>query len=158
MNIITRPCNVTSADGIKRAMALSDGDVRLLESLGYTVEPVTTNPPAPEPVPPYRPFGRAIADATRVMVSQRNKGINKYGVTIEDAGLNAVQLLQHAREEAADLSVYLAQLEQTLQPHGWVMNAGHFNEQRTREVEVANEWVKQGWYVQAIYIGGRYQP
>jgi hypothetical protein len=52
----------------------------------------------------------SIAASIDVMLAQRMKGINKYGVSIEDAGLAAGELLAHAREEAADTSVYLAQL------------------------------------------------
>ena len=35
-----------------------------------------------------------------------------HGFAIEDANLSVPALIQHAREEAADLSVYLAQLEE----------------------------------------------
>lgn len=52
----------------------------------------------------------SIAASIDVMLAQRMKGINQYGVSIEDAGLAAGELLAHAREEAADTAVYLSQL------------------------------------------------
>ena len=58
--------------------------------------------------------GQAIGDATVVMVQQRAKGITKYGVTIEDSGLSAEELVRQAQEEAADASVYLAQAVRVL--------------------------------------------
>lgn len=50
-----------------------------------------------------------IAEAVRVMLSQREKGLEKYGVSLEDSKLDPIALIEHAQEEAADLSVYLAQ-------------------------------------------------
>lgn len=38
---------------------------------------------------------------------RRAMGLNKYGTTLEDAGLTRRQLLQHAKEEALDLAEYL---------------------------------------------------
>lgn len=58
--------------------------------------------------------GKAIEDALQVMIEQQTKGVTKYGVSIEDAGLDAAALVRHAQEEAADLSVYLAQLATVL--------------------------------------------
>lgn len=55
-----------------------------------------------------------LMSAVAMMDAQRTKGLEKYGVSLEDSGLTPKQLLQHAREEAADLSVYLAQLEVAL--------------------------------------------
>lgn len=52
----------------------------------------------------------SIKGATQLMLSQRDKGIAKYGQPIEKANLTAEELLQHAREEMADGSVYLTQL------------------------------------------------
>lgn len=62
---------------------------------------------------PSLDHGFAIESATAMMVKQREKGICKYGVSIEAANLSVPALIQHAREEAVDLSVYLAQLEET---------------------------------------------
>jgi len=59
-------------------------------------------------------FPASIAGATKMMFDQRDKGVAKYGVSLEDANLDAQALLQHAREEAADLGVYLAQLAATM--------------------------------------------
>jgi len=38
------------------------------------------------------------------------RGLNKYGVTLADAGLSRLQLLQHAKEEALDQAAYLQSL------------------------------------------------
>jgi len=38
------------------------------------------------------------------------RGLNKYGVTLGDAGLTRGQLLKHAQEEALDLAAYLQAL------------------------------------------------
>lgn len=40
--------------------------------------------------------------AVAALRSQAAKGLKKYGVTLEDAGLGAAELVQHAVEEAAD--------------------------------------------------------
>lgn len=55
-----------------------------------------------------------IANALAVMLAQREKGIAKYGKSLEDANLSPAELLNHAREEAADLSVYLSALDKAL--------------------------------------------
>lgn len=65
-------------------------------------------------------------------------GVEKYGHTLADAGLSPAQLVRHAREEAADLLVYLTALEDALswQPIdtappdvdlllGWMETFGH---------------------------------
>lgn len=72
--------------------------------------------------------GQAIGDATVVMVQQRAKGVAKYGVTIEDSGLSAEELVRHAQEEVADASVYLAQAMKA-------MKAVNLAEQRMGERE-----------------------
>ena len=41
---------------------------------------------------------------------RREMGLNKYGTTLEDAGLTRRQLLQHAKEEALDSAEYLQTL------------------------------------------------
>lgn len=69
--------------------------------------------------------GTAIGAAYEVMLQQREKGIAKYGVSIEDANLSVEELIRHAQEEAADASVYLAQ----------AMKAANKAEQRAQELE-----------------------
>lgn len=41
-------------------------------------------------------------------------GVEKYGHTLADAGLSPAELVRHAREEAADLLVYLTGLEASM--------------------------------------------
>lgn len=54
----------------------------------------------------------SVQSSIEMMMDQRRKGIATYGQGIEDAALSSSQLLRHAREEAADASVYLAQLQE----------------------------------------------
>ena len=42
---------------------------------------------------------------------QYNKGLSKYGTTLENANLNEAQLNQHANEEIVDLIEYCSQLD-----------------------------------------------
>lgn len=50
----------------------------------------------------------AVVEANRKLLLDRsNVGIQKYGVTLEKSGLTQRQYLQHALEEALDLSNYL---------------------------------------------------
>lgn len=42
-----------------------------------------------------------------LLINRELVGLGKYGVTLGDAGLSHAQLLQHALEEALDLSNYL---------------------------------------------------
>ena len=41
---------------------------------------------------------------------RRAMGLKKYGVSLDNAGLTSVQLLQHAKEEALDFAEYLQTL------------------------------------------------
>lgn len=50
----------------------------------------------------------AVVERNRQLLLQRSDvGIDKYGVTLENAGLSKKQILQHALEEALDLANYL---------------------------------------------------
>lgn len=53
--------------------------------------------------------GTAIESAKRAMLAQREKGMKKYGVPIEDSGLSPLDLILGAQEEVADAAVYLAE-------------------------------------------------
>ena len=46
-----------------------------------------------------------------IIDKQREKGITKYGGTIEGAELSPVEWIRHAQEEAADLMVYLEKIK-----------------------------------------------
>lgn len=50
---------------------------------------------------------RTIVSNCMALVSREVVGLDKYGVTLPDAGLTHEQLLQHGREEALDLANYL---------------------------------------------------
>lgn len=52
----------------------------------------------------------SIDAAISMMHDQREKGIAKYGKPIEKAGCTLLELVEHARQELADGSVYLGQL------------------------------------------------
>lgn len=52
----------------------------------------------------------SIALGTAAMLSQREKGVEKYGQPIEDAKLTAGELVVHAQQEMADGLVYTSML------------------------------------------------
>lgn len=43
-------------------------------------------------------------------------GVEKYGVTVDDANLTHKQWLQHAYEEALDLAIYLKRMMSQIEP------------------------------------------
>lgn len=45
--------------------------------------------------------------AIDVLRCQQQKGVERYGQTIEQSGLTRTEILDHAIEEAADLLIYL---------------------------------------------------
>lgn len=73
-----------------------------------------------EPVPvaqlpdAYEIGGKAIHAGISMMLAQRAKGLEKYGVAIEDAGLSADELCEHAQQEMADGLVYVSELRQQI--------------------------------------------
>jgi len=58
---------------------------------------------------------KAYEEIRDVLDQQRNKGIEKYGVSVDNADLTDVEWAKHAREEVADLMVYLTKLIQKLE-------------------------------------------
>lgn len=52
--------------------------------------------------------------AAEFITSRAIMGVEKYGHTLADAGLSPAALVRHAREEAADLLVYLTALEASM--------------------------------------------
>jgi hypothetical protein len=60
-------------------------------------------------------MGNAIRNGLQMMLSQRAKGIRTYGQPIEDAGLSADALCEHAQQEMADGLVYVSQLREAIQ-------------------------------------------
>lgn len=89
---------VIRADGTVAydAKELNEVERNLLTDLGCTVTPV-----------PH--IGTAIEYAQKVMIAQREKGMKKYGVPIEDSNLSPFDLIGGAQEEVADAAVYLAE-------------------------------------------------
>lgn len=67
-----------------------------------------------EGVEAHRPEGVAARGIEKKVcediASRQELGMKKYGVSVEDAGLSELEWLQHAYEEALDLSVYLKTL------------------------------------------------
>jgi len=49
----------------------------------------------------------AIERVINIIEHQQIKGYRKYGKTVDQAGLDVIQWIQHAQEEVADLLVYL---------------------------------------------------
>lgn len=49
----------------------------------------------------------AIDRVINIIERQQIKGYQKYGVTVDQAGLDVVQWITHAQEEVADLLIYL---------------------------------------------------
>lgn len=49
----------------------------------------------------------AIDRVINIIERQQIKGYRKYGKTVDQAGLDVIQWIQHAQEEVADLLVYL---------------------------------------------------
>ncbi len=95
LNIIP-PCRNCGGDGWHR---LPDPAGR-----GDTVRCEACNP---EPPKAPDPITTALADELRVRAAL---GLRKYGVGVTNAPLNRRQWLQHAKEEALDLAVYLQRL------------------------------------------------
>ena len=58
---------------------------------------------------------KSVAMGTAMMLSQREKGMEKYGQPIEDANLSALELVEHAAQEAADGLVYISELPAKVQ-------------------------------------------
>ena len=58
---------------------------------------------------------KSVAVGTAMMLSQREKGMEKYGQPIEDANLSALELVEHAAQEAADGLVYISELPAKVQ-------------------------------------------
>ena len=69
--------------------------------------------PKPDPIQQHG-VGDAINRFTALMVRQREKGLAKYGVPVEDAPLDASAWLQHMVEEMADCAVYAMQLQKAI--------------------------------------------
>jgi hypothetical protein len=57
----------------------------------------------------------AVTEACALLVLREAVGRAEYGVTLTDAGLTPAQLVRHAQEEAADLTVYLTALLRMLE-------------------------------------------
>lgn len=57
---------------------------------------------------------RHARSAADFITSRAIMGREKYGHTLADAALSPAELVRHAREEAADLLVYLTALEAVL--------------------------------------------
>lgn len=83
----------------------------------YTGEPLELREEAPAVESPNAltiEHGTAIATGLHAMILQRAKGLEKYGVAIEDAGLSADELCEHAQQEMADGLVYVSELRQQI--------------------------------------------
>lgn len=57
---------------------------------------------------------RHAQNAAAFIVGRAVVGRLKYGHTLADADLSSAELVQHAREEAADLLIYLTALKETI--------------------------------------------
>lgn len=56
-----------------------------------------------------------VSDRIKMMIdAQHQKGLNKYGQTVDDAKLTDVEWIKHAQEEIIDMLVYLEKLKDTL--------------------------------------------
>jgi hypothetical protein len=62
-----------------------------------------TNPPTPNP-------GVIEERVVAEIRARRERGVAKYGVGMERSDLSVLQWLQHAKEEALDLAIYLEKL------------------------------------------------
>jgi cystathionine beta-lyase family protein involved in aluminum resistance len=49
-----------------------------------------------------------------IVRSQQEKGLKKYGVTVDDANLTTIQWIDHICEEKVDELIYLQKLKQSL--------------------------------------------
>lgn len=49
-----------------------------------------------------------------IIKRQQDKGLKKYGVSVDKAQLSAIEWIEHAQEEAADLMMYLECLKREL--------------------------------------------
>lgn len=59
--------------------------------------------------------GKAIARVMVLLIGQREKGLAKYGVPVEDAPLSSAEWIKHAQEEAADFLVYSVRIAETIE-------------------------------------------
>jgi hypothetical protein len=53
-----------------------------------------------------------------IIKGQQEKGLRKYGVTVDDAELPVDQWIQHAQEELADCLIYLEKLKCKIKTFG----------------------------------------
>lgn len=51
----------------------------------------------------------------QIIDKQHQKGLRKYGKTVDDASLSTIEWINHAQEEAADLMVYLEKVKERSQ-------------------------------------------
>lgn len=77
-----------------------------------------------------------------IIDGQREKGIAKYGKSVDDAKLSTVEWIRHAQEEAADLMVYLEKLKEEWNSAGIVGTIKALSDNRTTaqiEIELLGE-------------------
>jgi hypothetical protein len=51
-----------------------------------------------------------------IIQAQQEKGLSKYGVTVDDANLPTAEWIRHAQEELVDCLVYLEKLKCRIKP------------------------------------------
>ena len=54
----------------------------------------------------------------RELEARAKVGLVKYGISVADSSLSTLAWLQHAKEEALDLAVYLQKLINEIEAHG----------------------------------------
>jgi hypothetical protein len=55
----------------------------------------------------------AIRKVVEMIKAQQEKGLKKYGISVDNADLNIVQWIEHAQEELCDLLIYLQKAKET---------------------------------------------
>lgn len=55
----------------------------------------------------------AIRKVIEMIKAQQEKGLKKYGISVDNANLNIVQWIEHAQEELCDLLIYLQKVKET---------------------------------------------
>lgn len=59
--------------------------------------------------------GKAVARVVAMLVGQREKGLAKYGVAVEDAPLTSAEWIKHAQEEACDFLIYTVRAAEVIE-------------------------------------------
>lgn len=91
-------------------------------------------------------FQSAATRFYHVLAKQHNKGLKKYGTSLDKAELDPFQLIEHSEEEIADNWYYLQALKQSVKDYGEQMyTKGLTDGQNMAEAKVNTLGGKDEW-------------